>query len=76
MRLNRGQIMGTALRDECVMTLNWGFGSALGGTRTPNLLIRRSMQPVRPVRQNPYPQVSVRELSRPSAWVRYGTASL
>jgi hypothetical protein len=33
--------------------------SALGGTRTPNLLIRRSMEGVRPVRQNPYPQVSV-----------------
>jgi hypothetical protein len=32
---------------------------ALGGTRTPNLLIRRSMESVRPVRRNPYPQVSV-----------------
>jgi hypothetical protein len=32
---------------------------ALGGTRTPNLLIRRSMEGVRPVCRNPYPQVSV-----------------
>ena len=32
---------------------------ALGGTRTPNLLIRRSMESVRSVRRNPYPQVSV-----------------
>ncbi len=32
---------------------------ALGGTRTPSLLIRRSMESVRAVRQNPNPQVSV-----------------
>ena len=32
---------------------SWGNCGALGGTRTPNLLIRRSMQPVRPVRRNP-----------------------
>jgi hypothetical protein len=32
---------------------------ALGGTRTPNLLIRRSMESVRPVRWSPDPQVSV-----------------
>jgi hypothetical protein len=32
---------------------------ALGGTRTPNLLIRRSMESVRSVYGNPYPHVSV-----------------
>jgi hypothetical protein len=32
---------------------------ALGGTRTPNLLIRRSMETVQPVRRNLYPQASV-----------------
>ena len=37
----------------------WENMSALGGTRTPNLLIRRSMESVRPVRWNPYPQVNV-----------------
>jgi hypothetical protein len=25
------------------MSLTWGFGGALGGTRTPNLLIRSQM---------------------------------
>jgi hypothetical protein len=34
-------------------------GGALGGTRTPNLLIRRSMHPVRPVRHNPEPHVRI-----------------
>ena len=28
---------------ECAMQLTWGFGGALGGTRTPNLLIRSQM---------------------------------
>ena len=37
----------------------WENTSALGGTRTPNLLIRRSVPCVRPVRQNPYPQVRI-----------------
>jgi hypothetical protein len=32
---------------------------ALGGTRTPNLLIRRSMESVPVVRRNPNPHVSV-----------------
>ncbi len=32
---------------------------ALGGTRTPNLLIRRSMERVRSQRRNPYRRVSV-----------------
>ena len=32
---------------------------ALGGTRTPNLQIRKSMENVRPVRRNPYRQVRV-----------------
>ena len=32
---------------------------ALEGIRTPNLLIRRSMEGVQPVRGNPYPQFSV-----------------
>jgi hypothetical protein len=32
---------------------------ALEGTRTPNLLIRRSMESVRRVRRSPYPQVMV-----------------
>ena len=31
--------------------------AALGGTQLPNLQIRRSMENVRPVRQNPHPQV-------------------
>jgi len=35
------------------------LASALGGTRTPNLLIRRSMEHVQSVRRNPYPLVSV-----------------
>ena len=38
---------------------------ALGGTRTSNLLIRRSMQSVQPVRRNPYLQVSVLPGVRP-----------
>jgi hypothetical protein len=42
---------------------------ALEGIRTPNLLIRRSMQRVRPVQWNPYPQVNVR------ASVRYSCHS-
>ena len=37
----------------------WENMSALGGTRTPNLLIRRSMEHVQSVRRNPYPLVSV-----------------
>jgi hypothetical protein len=35
------------------------YPGALGGTRTPNLLIRRSMESVRPVLRNPESQVSV-----------------
>ena len=38
---------------------SWGNCGALGGTRTPNLLIRRSMESVRPVLRNPESQVSV-----------------
>jgi len=37
---------------------------ALGGTRTPSLLIRRSMPFVRSVRQNPNPQVRIRRMSK------------
>ena len=36
---------------------------ALGGTRTPNLLIRRSVRPVQDVLASPPPQVRVRQLS-------------
>jgi hypothetical protein len=35
-------------------TLAWDALGALGGTRTPNLLIRRSIQPIRPVRLHSY----------------------
>jgi hypothetical protein len=42
-----------------ISTPTWENMSALGGTRTPNLLIRRSVPRVRPVRQNPYPQVRI-----------------
>jgi len=43
---------------------------ALGGTRTPNLLIRRSVRGVLSVRLHPYPQVEVHQLSRMDAGVR------
>jgi hypothetical protein len=36
---------------------------ALGGTRTPNLLIRRPMGLVRPVRQSPDSQVRIGRMS-------------
>jgi len=36
---------------------------ALGGTRTPNLQIRRSIEDVRSVRWSPYSQVMVHRLS-------------
>jgi hypothetical protein len=47
------------------------WAGALGGTRTPNLLIRRSMEGVRSVRRNPYPQVSVLPDVRLGAVVRH-----
>ena len=49
-----------------VRVLSWGNSGALGGTRTPNLLIRRSVPRVRPVRQNPYSQVRI----LPGVWHR------
>jgi hypothetical protein len=36
--------------------MSWGYMGALGGTRTPNLLIRRSVRVVLLVRSSPYPQ--------------------
>ena len=41
------------------MIVSGPWPGALGGTRTPNLLIRRSMESVRPVLRNPELQVSV-----------------
>ena len=52
---------GSGLRGAIVLT--WGFGGALGGTRTPNLLIRRSVHHVLPVRLHPCPLVRVRAVS-------------
>ena len=42
-------------------TPTWENMSALGGTRTPNLLIRSLVPRVRPVRRSPYPQVRVQQ---------------
>jgi hypothetical protein len=54
-------------------TVTCGFGGALGGTRTPNLLIRRSRQVVqdcllRSVRWADIPQLSTRNRCCPAAW--------
>ncbi len=52
-----------------------GFGGALGGTRTPNLLIRRSGQVVQD-RPSPVvgwagiPELSIRVGRRPAAWLQ------
>jgi hypothetical protein len=43
--------------------MSCGKCGAFGGTRTPNLLIRRSVEHVLPVRLHPYPQVRVRAVS-------------
>ena len=53
--------ISTQRRGLRVMTCS--YLSALGGTRTPNLLIRRSVHDVLPVRLHPYPQVRVRAVS-------------
>ena len=50
--------------------------SALGGTRTPSLLIRRPMPSVQPVRQNPDSQARIRRMSKLSARVRCCPSSL
>jgi hypothetical protein len=50
---------GQTTRTRMTSASTWGECGALGGTRTPNLLIRRSMEHVRSVRRNPYPLVSV-----------------
>jgi Phage integrase family len=55
--------------------LNWEDVGALGGTRTPNLLIRRPMESVQPVRQNP-DQVRIHRMSRLCASVRCRPLSL
>ena len=52
-----------------------GNGGALGGTRTPNLLIRRSGQvvqdrPLRSVRWADIPQLSTRDRRCPAAWLQ------
>jgi hypothetical protein len=53
-------LLATALANEPLPDSERGSDlGALGGTRTPNLLIRRSMESVRPVRRNPNPHVSV-----------------
>jgi hypothetical protein len=49
---------------------------ALGGTRTPNLLIRRSVPSVRPVHCRPYLQVKVHQASDPRPLIRYRSVSL
>jgi hypothetical protein len=46
-------------RGLCVGAPPFALGGALGGTRTPNLQIRRSLEHVRSVRRIPYPLVSV-----------------
>jgi hypothetical protein len=49
---------------------------ALGGTRTPNLLIRSHVQDVQPVRPDPFPQARVHRVSSEDARVRCRPTSL
>jgi hypothetical protein len=54
----------------------WENMSALGGTRTPNLLIRRSGhivqdRPLRSVRWADIPQLSVWDAPCPAAWLQH-----
>jgi hypothetical protein len=49
--------------------------TAEGRTRTPSHLIRRSVPYVRPVRLNPYPQVSILRVPGMDAIVPYHPAS-
>ncbi len=53
-----------------------GFGGALGGTRTPNLLIRRLRQVIQDrsswsMRWADIPQLSTRDQRYPAAWQQY-----
>jgi hypothetical protein len=50
--------------------------SALGGTRTPNLLIRREVRRVQPVHHNPNLQVRVHQASNADAVIRCRPTSL
>jgi hypothetical protein len=53
-----------------------GWATARAGGPNPSLLIRRPMESVRPVRQNPDLQVTIRRTSRLSASVRCCPLSL
>jgi predicted ATPase len=72
-----GQIMGSALRVPTVNTMTWGFGGALGGTRTPSLLIRGGEHIVQD-RSSPFiswagiPELSTCFGRRPAAWLQCG----
>ena len=52
-----------------------GCGERARRDSNPNLLTRRSVQHIRPVRLHPYPQVKVHQLSRMAAEVRCCPAS-
>ncbi len=58
-----------------MMALTWDFGGALGGTRTPNLLIRRNGHIVQDCPSSVVGWVDIPELSmcvgrRPAAWLQ------
>jgi hypothetical protein len=53
-----------------------GNCGALGGTRTPNLLIRSLVPSVRPVRRGTFTQVRVHRVSSQDARVRCRLTSL
>jgi hypothetical protein len=48
---------------------------ALGGTRTPNLLIRRSVRSLPAIRRSPCPRAMVRGESRADGWIQRYSAS-
>jgi hypothetical protein len=76
MRPNAARRRGRRVRRRMTRASAWEDMSALGGTRTPNLLIRSSRHIVqhRPMRSVPWadiPELSTRDQCCPAAWQQY-----